>query len=537
MIKRLFLAWVLVLLAAPAWAQNVTCATRPTTDSSNACASTAFVKNVVTGIVPTTAGANTVFSGPTTGAAAAPAFRALVPADIPTGIPAANSTYTQSGTGGVAQTLQARNAQALPTPYDFGAVGTDTSADNTPMHNFFALLASGGAVRLPCGVWQITAQVTIALANGAHADIIGDGSDCAIIHVVGAINGIAVDYGNQWSSVTGSGFTITSDQTTGGFNCLTIAGAFTNPPSAYAATSVLRDITFRGANAYGAATQRCGTGLRIDTISNVNIDSFTFQGVGTFDGTAIHVVGSGTGGTYAVQINVLNSVINNCNVGINYDDWVQGIFLVNTNIVGCNTGITVKSSPVGILDQILASNSQFNTFICAICVNDAAFNNLQLMNNSFIINNNSKGIVVAGTNFVLTGNQVSGTSTTGTTGIEVASAFGNGGIISGNLVLNLATGIKFDAAVAAVVAVNENQFQINTADYSTNAAAVGVRIQDVIPRNYAAIAAQFPCNSATIYSSATIADSPTSTFYTNIAVGGGGFFGRLMCDGTNWQFH
>lgn len=44
---RKILALALLLLASPAWAQNPTCPTRPPGDSSNACASTAFVQNAI----------------------------------------------------------------------------------------------------------------------------------------------------------------------------------------------------------------------------------------------------------------------------------------------------------------------------------------------------------------------------------------------------------------------------------------------------------------------------------------------------------
>lgn len=47
MFKRLLFAALLCIAAAPALAQNTTCATRPVGDSSNACASTAFVQNQV----------------------------------------------------------------------------------------------------------------------------------------------------------------------------------------------------------------------------------------------------------------------------------------------------------------------------------------------------------------------------------------------------------------------------------------------------------------------------------------------------------
>ena len=44
---RTLLFFFILLLTSPAWAQNTTCATRPPGDSSNACASTAFVQNNV----------------------------------------------------------------------------------------------------------------------------------------------------------------------------------------------------------------------------------------------------------------------------------------------------------------------------------------------------------------------------------------------------------------------------------------------------------------------------------------------------------
>lgn len=49
MIKRLLLAGLLALATSSAWAQNPQCPTRPETDNSNACASTAFVQSRIDG--------------------------------------------------------------------------------------------------------------------------------------------------------------------------------------------------------------------------------------------------------------------------------------------------------------------------------------------------------------------------------------------------------------------------------------------------------------------------------------------------------
>lgn len=52
--RKLLLALALALLPSLAWAQNPTCPTRPTGDNSNACASTAFVTNMLVGGIPLT---------------------------------------------------------------------------------------------------------------------------------------------------------------------------------------------------------------------------------------------------------------------------------------------------------------------------------------------------------------------------------------------------------------------------------------------------------------------------------------------------
>lgn len=75
--------WLLLLLAVgPAQAQNTTCATRLAGDNSNACASTSFAQQLLSGGFATAESANIIFAGPASGAAAAPTFRTLVPADL-----------------------------------------------------------------------------------------------------------------------------------------------------------------------------------------------------------------------------------------------------------------------------------------------------------------------------------------------------------------------------------------------------------------------------------------------------------------------
>ena len=52
MIQILFL--LLGLLATPAFAQNTTCANKPASDNSNACANTRYVTTAITSAYPNT---------------------------------------------------------------------------------------------------------------------------------------------------------------------------------------------------------------------------------------------------------------------------------------------------------------------------------------------------------------------------------------------------------------------------------------------------------------------------------------------------
>lgn len=73
---------LLLLGIGSAQAQNTTCATRLAGDSSNACSSTSFAQQLLSGGFATPESQNLFFSGPASGAAAAPTFRAIVPLDL-----------------------------------------------------------------------------------------------------------------------------------------------------------------------------------------------------------------------------------------------------------------------------------------------------------------------------------------------------------------------------------------------------------------------------------------------------------------------
>jgi hypothetical protein len=114
-----------------------------------------------------TASANTVFSGPTTGAAAAPTFRVLVAGDIPTGIPIANiGSAGLSGTSPI--TISSAGAIACPTCNTSSANVISVSGDGTIINNS----ASTGAVTLtlantPTGTGSVVLATSPTLVTPA----------------------------------------------------------------------------------------------------------------------------------------------------------------------------------------------------------------------------------------------------------------------------------------------------------------------------------------------------------------------------------
>lgn len=151
--------------------------------------------------------ANTVFSGPTSGGAATPTFRALVAADIPNLDAAKITTGTVatarlgSGTANSTTFLRGDNTWAVPTftltgvmdavnaKRDHGCVGDDATNDTTCLTNAItaAALSTGKTLYLPAGTYRTNAKISVP----GGVKLIGDGQDKSIIHGTG--NDVIVD--------------------------------------------------------------------------------------------------------------------------------------------------------------------------------------------------------------------------------------------------------------------------------------------------------------------------------------------------------
>ena len=291
----------------------------------------------------------------------------------------------------------------------YGAVGDGVAINNGQFNAAFAAASNGGMIRIPCGTYKLTQAPSVTIAAGAHVELVGSGDGCTVLAMSGAINGPTLTLASQWSSVRVADLSITTDQV-GTATCLSLVGTFTNPLSAYASTSNIERVTLRGSDITGAWTQYCNIGLLDNSISNLIIDKFTYQGALPLVGTGVKIAGSGTGGTYAVAINIVNSVMNYCATGVVYGDWVQGVVVDKGNITGCQNGVVVSASPVGSLAELVVSNTQINADSCGVCVNALLFPNLQMTNDVLIIEAQGIGVKVQGTNWLVSGTEFDGVS-------------------------------------------------------------------------------------------------------------------------------
>ncbi len=414
----------------------------------------------------------------------------------------------------------------------FGAVGDGVTNNDAAFSAVFSAAAKGGMIRVPCGVFKIAATPSLQIPPGQNLSLVGSGSDCTTISVSGPVDGPTFAYGDQFSSVRIADITFTTDQP-GGYTAVTLNSRTDNQMAAFSSQTTFENVVFRGADAYGANAQFWGEGVHERNVSNISIVNPMFDGPhASPNGVFLVLQGLAAKSAYSVQISISHMNISYCKIAIAYEDWVQGLAISNSNVTGCDVGVQVVANPKGTLDQIAVVNSQFNTFVCSVCVNDGKFNNLMLSNNMFITNGGSKAVVVGGTNWLIEGNEFGAVSPNGTTAITVRSTFGNGGLVMNNHFEEYAEGIAVGDASQSPVKIANNLFVKDKADYAIASSAVGVLISDTQPRAFAALP---PCRSATKFAEFEVMDSPTATFHANVDGGGGREIVDVRCDGEKWQ--
>lgn len=245
---------------------------------------------------------------------------------------------------------------------DNGGDNTGSSDNSTAFLTTAALGPSGkGCVYFPPGSYRFAGQVTYTLpSNSASLAIKGDGQDVSVLNWPSG-GGLSINYPAYTNSVTVSGLTFAT-----GANGSATGLALNQSGTAYFGTvpaaSLISNVVFRGMDGY-QATNYWGTALWVSGVSSVNVLASGFWGASAISGTGIHYVGSG--GIYAVQENVTDSIFSGLALGVIYDANTQGVSVISSNFTNVGVGIDVPSGIAG-TSQLTVMGSQFNCTISCI---------------------------------------------------------------------------------------------------------------------------------------------------------------------------
>jgi hypothetical protein len=471
--------WLLVAfftcIASVAWAQNPTCPTRPPGDSTNACASTAFVGangSVAPGLanqlgVYATSGTN--ISGlPTanngvlvTSSGGVPSISNLLPPGVrltgAIGPVIANSTGVLSSVGCVP--IEA-----------YGGKG-DNSTDNLAAWNLAVAAFSGNfnCISFGPGIYKFSAAADYTLPNAISSFAIrGAGPDVTQLSWPNATNGIELVLPNIANTFNIHSIGITTGQASNTTIGLKITR--TAPGGASYTDNNIDDVSLHGADGY-VQTDYWGIGIKLIGAGSINFIGDSFNGL--FIGGGYVTVGVGidlepNGIILPVGFVFNNCQFNNLGTGIQYGTTAQGISVINCNFTGGNVGIFVPAGETA-LAELLVVGSQFNDGSYAIFTATNVPNTIIVGNDIYVPSTAVGGVILSDAyNFSIVGNHFNPTSgSPGAVGFQVGTD-SQGGVVTGNFFDHMTIAIILGAG-SLNVNVQSNAYNSNVGTKVSNA--------------------------------------------------------------------
>ena len=331
----------------------------------------------------------------------------------------------------------------------------------------------GAKVVFPCGTYKYTTSQSVTIPANFGFQLQGAGQDCTTFYKSGAGNGINTTLGDQFSSFKFADFTVTTDATSGQALNISMAAGLN---VSYGPSNEVDNVGFRGQDFYGAQTQHWTYGVQMAGVSNVNINGGVCNGIpaspGAHTTTCYYAVGGGSGAyPYSVVFNFKNTIMNQCGTAFRYGDWVQGVTLDTVNVTGCDNGVTTAAGvnlTTDVLDQLTVIGSQFNTYVCGICINSPYFNDALIYDNLFIVESGSIGIKITGTGYIIANNQMGDAGNGTSTAFQFSqSSAAFGGLIEGNFVGGFLTMAGVNASVNTQAHIRHNMWLTGSGPTST----------------------------------------------------------------------
>jgi hypothetical protein len=343
----------------------------------------------------------------------------------------------------------------------------DGVTDNTAALN--AALAAAtqyvGRVTIcfPPGKYIFNSTITYTFPNaGANISIYGAGSDITELCWPTASIGLRINYLGAFNGtqIRDLSFTCGTVNTATALFLNQTAGSIPNP--ALSNMNSLTNVTFRGSDGY-AVNNVWAFGMDVFAVSCINIINSQFIGNSTAAaGVGVRLKGSDVN-LQGVAANFVNCLFTVNNIGIDYDQWYEGVAVSQCNFTGGQIGIEVPGT-VGGQDELTITGCQINCAIAGVQTNEP-MNALQVVGNLII----SQGANSIGLNLIyysagtIMGNTFGGGSAApGQVGITFGTQAGtNGCVVTGNNFVTLGTAILCLPA-STKVNVQSNSYAGNT---------------------------------------------------------------------------
>lgn len=345
----------------------------------------------------------------------------------------------------------------------FGGV-SDGVTDNTSALAALLTAYSGLniVVNLSAGTYYFASPQTIALVSNASLTFMGQGQDISVIQF--PANGFIINFTDSSNSVHFRNLSIITNSHSG-TTAIGVTVTMTGTPGTFLpyAQSDFTNVTFRGSGSGYNITNYWYICVQLNKVSYFSFVNCDFDGPysgGAYSTNGIGVFIQGTVVIVPAVFNFTSCSFNLLQNGIYYGPYTQGVNVSQCNFTGGSYGIYTPPS-VNNLDQLTVVGCQFNNSIAGI-LTQTEVPNTMISSNFFIIPTGAAGIYLSANDlFSIVGNTFNSVSLGTNQGIIIGTWGGAPGVIMGNAIFDLATGIYLMAS-SQFVNVQSNVYQSNT---------------------------------------------------------------------------
>ena len=363
----------------------------------------------------------------------------------------------------------------------FGAQSDGRTDDSAALNAAIAAilaLPTGGKLVLPAGRTVIGSAITASIPAKVTLTIEGMGPQASELYFSNATDGLnftLLNSGSDWGLVNLTGFALTRgpgapypDPSWAANTGISITG---DPNGGnYAYNCMLRDLLISGGSARTTQWLHSVVLTGVGSVSD-NVHILAPNGGHTvppsdLGDTLMTIVGIRSSGPsppphFATANHISNCIFQGGSTGLLCGDFVQGVFVTNSNIIGNYDGIRCTNTPTtGQSETIQVNNCTFAAGHRDILLNGWAFcsvanNTLQQFAGAYPTGVGYAGLEVIGTSFVsVAGNGVTGTGKAIETGIIINGS--SNCTVAGNSVGSSVSGASITLLSAVRCAVSSN---------------------------------------------------------------------------------